>query len=55
VPAIDPGAKVYWVAADKNASTAEGSGANKPIGAATQTAGIADAKVRVWLNGVAVT
>jgi predicted RecA/RadA family phage recombinase len=53
--AIDPGAKVYWVAADKNVSTADGSGSNKLIGAATAAAGGADAKARVRLNGVAIT
>jgi predicted RecA/RadA family phage recombinase len=53
--AINQGAKVYWVAADKNCSGADASGANKLIGAATETAGGADAKVRVRLNGVAIT
>jgi Uncharacterized conserved protein (DUF2190) len=52
VGAIDPGAKVYWVAADKNVSTS-GSG-DTLIGAATQSAGSADAKVRVRLNGIAI-
>jgi predicted RecA/RadA family phage recombinase len=52
--AIDPGAKVYWVTADKNVSTADGSGANKLIGAATAAAGGSDAKARVRLNGIAI-
>jgi hypothetical protein len=44
----------YWVAADKNCSADSATGANKLIGAATEAAGSADAKVRARLNGVAI-
>ena len=52
VGAIDPGAKVYWVASGKNVSTS--ASGNTPIGAATEAAGSADAKVRVRLNGISI-
>ena len=53
--AIDAAAKVYWVAADSSCSADSATGANKLIGAATEAAGSADTKVRVRLNGIAMT
>ena len=50
---IAAGARVFWDAAEGEVTTDDDSGANRPIGAATEPAGPSAATVAVRLDGVA--
>lgn len=51
---IGPGDRLYWDAAEGEVTTDDDTGANRPIGAATEAAGPSAATVAVRLDGVAV-